>query len=224
MLVAGTSESGSAQIGRYLRGDKDSVVEVMAKITFDSLNVPQGSDSRLELLEINAGDDGGWEYSVAASINNPNGVPVWTVEIYEGGTPYRFWGLRSQTPEVDQTYQIRLLRDISNGQAELYVSKWNNSTNKFEEKRLVAAGNHLMTKGIDGNQWIGVGIVYQSESGTNQVTIDNILTKPGNNTYGFKGTTDYPWVDPPADGANPTVDFEIYDVAQGGTNEKFVFL
>lgn len=199
MVGITTTESRMAQAGVEI--DESSMIRATANIYFNDLNVPQGADSRLELLQLNAGTNGGWEYSATVSVNNPEGTPVWTVEIYEGETAYRFYASVNRAPTEGMLYRIDLTRDLANGQAQLYVTYLANET-----CYLAASGSHIMTR---NTEWVATGIVYQSESGTNQVTVDNVNVYSGATTFGFKGHTDYPWDADPADGANPTMDTDI---------------
>jgi hypothetical protein len=75
---------------------------------------------------------------------------------------------------------------------------------------------------------VGAGICWQSSSGYNLVTVDDIIVKSGNNNYGFIGhvpeaevwNVNYP-------GAHPEIltwDTDVYSQTQFGSNERFVFL
>ncbi len=196
-----------------------SIVEASAWVYFYSLDIPQGSITRLELLSLSGNS---WQYSVAASINNPSGTPLWTLEIYNGGNIERING--PDSPQTNTWYHVDVIRDLSDGQATLYVTQPKTEQGVYGNYRILEASQSC-SMNYNTNS-IGVGIDYQSDDGYNQVTVDDISVQWGLNTYSFAGTVsqDQIW-NFDLQNPNSTQDSQIYDqTCSSGSNEHFVFL
>lgn len=155
-VIASTSAGGQAsQMWKYF--PSSTYTEVTAEVEFvQQPYVPQGSTTRLELVYLNAGD---WTNEVTASVNNPYGTPIWTLETYEGGSVDYNYGIDS--PAQNTWYQIDLVRDVSNSMAYLYVD----GSLEAEEYRSMAEQTVLA----------GFGIGYQSDGTSgNTVRVDDI--------------------------------------------------
>ena len=204
------------------------IVYAQAYIKFLSLDVPQGE--RLELLDLQSGD---WENSVFVCISNPYGTPVWTLVTSVNGYYIFTYGPANDTPVTGYYYNVQLTRDLSNGQAKLYVTTRKTVGNPGHEPvegnytTLETSQNRIMT----GNtNVIGAGITWLSSSHYNEVAIDDILVKCGNNNYGFLGgvPSEQRWNETyPAD--HPELNTwdnatGVYGQTQYGSNEHFVFL
>jgi hypothetical protein len=146
-----------------------STVTAEVYVKFLSLDVPTGSETRLELVSLQGGS---WQYMVAASINNPYGTMRWTLETFEGGTVNYNYNT-TDTPTTGTWYRVEVARNVTTGQATLRV----NGVTKASQSRSMTENTNI----------IGMGICYQSAAGNNQVCIDNItIAANGNPTVGYE--------------------------------------
>jgi hypothetical protein len=126
-----------------------------------------------------------------------------------------------------------LTRDLSNGQAKLYITKRETISSPGNDPitsdftRLEASQERMMTYNTNT---VRAGITWQSYSSgqATEVAIDNIVVKIGNNNFGFIGEVhpdniwniEYPTNHPEV----LTWDTDIYAESSHGSNERFAFM